>query len=180
MPTEIERKFLIKDDSWRSGATGVLMRQGYVPTRGQATVRVRIVGDQAYLTLKGPAQGLVRPEFEYPIPLEDGVALLEALCELPLIEKYRYSLCLGQVIWEVDEFLGVNQGLVIAEVELTAVDQAIDLPNWVGEEVTADPRYLNANLVHHPFSLWQADAILPTPPLPGALPGRETDANNRP
>ncbi len=179
MATEIERKFLIKDDSWRAGVTGLLMRQGYVATRGQATVRVRVVGERAYLTLKGPAQGLVRPEFEYPIPLEDGVTLLETLCELPLIEKYRYSLPLGQVVWEIDEFLGVNQGLIIAEVELTAADQMIELPAWVGQEVTADPRYLNANLVHYPFSLWQTDAILPTAPLPGALPGRESDAKDR-
>ncbi|MBU6229406.1 MAG: CYTH domain-containing protein [Cyanobacteria bacterium REEB459] len=154
MAIEIERKFLVKDDSWRSGTPGLLLRQGYLPTRNQVTVRVRVVGHQAYLTLKGPAQGLARPEFEYPIPLEDGVILLETLCQLPLIEKYRYRLPLGPVVWEVDEFLGANQGLVLAEVELTTADQRIELPGWVGDEVTADPRYLNANLVHHPFSLW--------------------------
>ncbi|MFM7470601.1 MAG: CYTH domain-containing protein [Nodosilinea sp. LVE1205-7] len=154
MATEIERKFLLKDDSWRSGATGLLMRQGYLPTRDRVTVRVRVVGDQAYLTLKGPAQGLMRPEFEYPIPLLDGVTLLETLCQRPLIEKYRYYLPQGEVVWEVDEFLGANQGLVLAELELTTVDQVVELPAWVGQEVTGDPRYLNANLVHYPFNLW--------------------------
>lgn len=155
MSLEIERKFLVRDDSWRSGAQGLLLRQGYLPTQGKVTVRVRVAGDRAYLTLKGPAQGLVRPEFEYPIPLTDATTLLASLCQLPLIEKYRYRIPVGDLVWEVDEFLGANQGLVLAEVELTHPDQPIELPAWVGQEVSDNPRYLNANLVNHPFTLWR-------------------------
>jgi len=155
LSVEIERKFLIQNDSWRSGAQGLLLRQGYLPTQGKVTVRVRLAGDRAYLTLKGPAQGLVRPEFEYPIPLADATTLLATLCQEPLIEKYRYRIPVGDLVWEVDEFLGANQGLVVAEIELTSPDQPIDLPTWVGEEVSDDPRYLNANLVRNPFTLWR-------------------------
>ena len=152
---EIERKCLVQGDSWRSGVQGLLLRQGYLPTQGKATVRVRVAGDRAYLTLKGPAQGLVRPEFEYPIPLADATTLLATLCQQPLIEKYRYRIAAGELVWEVDEFLGANQGLVLAEIELTSPDQPIDIPPWVGQEVSDDPRYLNASLVKNPFTLWR-------------------------
>lgn len=154
MGQEIERKFLITGQGWRAIATSTLYRQGYLPTQDQRTVRIRIAGDQGYLTLKGPAVGIVRPEFEYPIPLADAAAMLEQFCEPPLIEKIRHRVCVGELIWEVDEFLGANAGLIVAEVELPAADYPLPLPDWVGAEVTADPRYLNANLAKTPFCQW--------------------------
>lgn len=156
MGQEIERKFLVIGEAWRDQAPGLLYRQGYIPTQGRATVRVRMAGEQGYITLKGPAVGLVRPEFEYPIPAADAQAMLNTLCQPPLVQKYRYRLPLGDVVWEVDEFLAENQGLVMAEVELNSPDQPITLPPWVGAEVSDDPRYFNANLARHPFSLWKS------------------------
>ena len=156
MGQEIERKFLVVGDGWRSAAEGTLIRQGYIPTQDARTVRVRQAGDRAYITLKGPAVGLVRPEFEYPIPLEDAQTILETLCQPPLIEKTRHRLPLGPVVWEIDEFWGDNQGLIVAEVELTDPDQVIERPDWLGTEVTNDLRYQNSNLARHPFTTWDA------------------------
>ncbi|MCS6813426.1 MAG: CYTH domain-containing protein [Cyanobacteria bacterium] len=154
MAIEIERKFLVIGDAWRTLGQGTLYRQGYI-TKGQGrTVRVRIAGDQGYLTIKGAPVGLVRPEFEYAIPLADAETMLATLCDRPLIEKTRYRIDWDGLVWEVDEFLGENQGLIIAEVELTSPTQAITLPSWVGDEVTHDARYYNASLVSHPFSRW--------------------------
>jgi CYTH domain-containing protein len=161
MGQEIERKFLVINDSWRVGATGLPIRQGYIPTQDARTVRVRVIGSQGYLTLKGPAVGIIRPEFEYSIPLADAETILNTLCEPPLIEKYRYRIPAGEVVWEVDEFFGANQGLVIAEVELTSAMQEITLPPWVGLEVTQDLRYTNSNLARYPFSLWPTDTAAP-------------------
>lgn len=154
MGQEIERKFLVVGDDWRNVAQGEDIAQGYIPTQDTRTVRVRRAGDRAYLTLKGPAVGLVRPEFEYAIPVEDAQTILETLCTPPLIEKTRYRLPRGNVVWEIDEFWGDNRGLIIAEVELTSPDQAVDLPEWIGKEVTYDPRYYNANLARAPFTTW--------------------------
>ncbi|MGK0619914.1 CYTH domain-containing protein [Meiothermus cerbereus] len=154
MGSETERKFLVRSESWKPGAVGVPYRQGYLCRQAARTVRVRVAGGQAYLTIKGQAQGITRLEYEYPIPLADAQALLEQLCLKPLIEKTRYRLEFAGRVWEVDEFAGENQGLVVAEVELEGPDQPLELPDWVGEEVTHDPRYLNANLVEHPFSRW--------------------------
>jgi adenylate cyclase len=154
MGSEIERKFLVRSEDWKPGAVGVLYRQGYLCRQAARTVRVRVAGGQAYLTIKGQAQGITRLEYEYPIPLADAQDLLEQLCLKPLIEKTRYRLEFGGRVWEVDEFAGENQGLVVAEVELEWPDQPLELPDWVGEEVTHDPRYLNANLVEQPFSRW--------------------------
>ncbi|NJL45387.1 MAG: CYTH domain-containing protein [Leptolyngbyaceae cyanobacterium SM2_3_12] len=154
MGQEIERKFLVIGEDWRAQATGLLYCQGYIPTQGTATVRIRLAGEQGYITLKGPAVGLVRPEFEYPIPKADAQAMLEILCQPPLVQKYRYRLPLGNVVWEIDEFLGENRGLVMAEVELKSPDQAITLPPWIGAEVSDDPRYYNSSLARNPFSLW--------------------------
>jgi adenylate cyclase len=151
---EIERKFLVVGDGWRQGAQGIALCQGYIPTQDARTVRVRRVGDRAYLTLKGPAVGLVRSEFEYPIPVEDAQAILTTLCQPPLIEKTRYRLPQGDIVWDIDEFAGDNQGLILAEVELTHPDQAVALPDWIGPEVSHDPRYYNANLARHPFTTW--------------------------
>ena len=154
MGVEIERKFLVTHDSWRDLAPGVLYRQGYIPTQPGRTVRVRVAGDRAFITLKGATQGIARSEFEYPIPVEDANELLNGLCASPLIEKYRHKIDINGLVWEVDEFLGENQGLVIAEVELENADQTIELPDWIGEDVSHDSRYYNSNLVNHPFSGW--------------------------
>ncbi|HIK04823.1 MAG TPA: CYTH domain-containing protein [Trichormus sp. M33_DOE_039] len=153
MAKEIERKFLVTDDTWRQLAEGSLYRQGYIASQG-ATVRVRIAGNQGYLTIKGPTVNYSRSEFEYPIPLADAQEMLDTLCVRPLIEKTRYKINLNGLVWEVDEFAGANQGLILAEVELTDESQQIELPNWIGEEVSGDPKYYNSYLVKHPFSEW--------------------------
>lgn len=154
MGTETERKFLVRSSAWKEGASGTLYRQGYLSTEKARTVRVRIAGDRGYLTIKGAAEGISRPEYEYEIPLADANELLDQLCLRPMIEKTRYRVEHGGLVWEVDEFAGENQGLVVAEVELETPDQLVRLPEWAGEEVTHDPRYLNANLVKSPFSTW--------------------------
>ncbi len=154
MPTEIERKFLVKGEKWRSLATGNLYRQGYLSTKKGCSVRVRLVGDQGYLTIKGLIQGFSRPEYEYPIPAKDAQEMLDTLCEPPLIEKTRYKIELAGLIWEVDEFAGENQGLIVAEVELPDENYSLELPDWIGQEVSDQPRYFNSNLVQHPYSQW--------------------------
>ena len=162
MPLEIERKFLVKTADWRGLAPGILYRQGYLLANGEKTVRVRVADDRGWLTIKGATVDVVRSEYEYPIPVEDAVELLNTLCERPLIEKRRHRIAIAALIWEVDEFLGENQGLTIAEVELSSSDQVFDRPSWLGAEVSHDPRYFNASLVRHPFSRW---AIAERPPL---------------
>jgi adenylate cyclase len=147
MGFEIERKFLVTHDGWRGQGTAIRICQGYLASEA-VTVRVRRAGDQAFLTIKGEG-GLVRPEFEYPIPLEDAEQLL-LLCRRPLIEKIRHAVAHGGVVWQVDEFLGENAGLVIAEAELADARQELSLPDWIGAEVTNDPGYRNASLVRDP------------------------------
>lgn len=154
MPVEIERKFLVAGDGWRGLAPGRHYRQGYLSTEAARTVRVRAVGDSGYLTIKGATVNATRVEYEYRIPVEDAHAMLEGLCERPLIEKTRYRIEHRGLVWEVDEFAGENAGLLLAEVELESEDQDIALPEWIGEEVTGDPRYYNANLIANPFSQW--------------------------
>lgn len=156
MGTEIERKFLVKGDDWRAIASGQIYCQGYILAEQGKTVRVRIIGDQGYLTIKGPTSGITRSEFEYPIPVDDAQELLQTLCQPPLIQKTRYKIPWGELIWEIDEFFGENQGLILAEVELHDADQAVNLPPWIGAEVSHDPRYYNSNLAKHPFSQWQS------------------------
>lgn len=153
-PREIERKFLVRDDSWRRGAVGVAFRQGYLSSARERTVRVRVAGERAFLTVKGPTEGIARPEWEYPIPLADATAMLDRLCERPLVEKTRYAIAHAGYTWEVDEFHGDNQGLVVAEVELSSETEQPPLPSWIGDEVSSDPRYFNANLVKHPYKTW--------------------------
>lgn len=153
MGIEIERKFLVRDETWRAGARGVPFRQGYLSTHRERTVRVRREGDRAVLTIKGPSVGARRTELEYEIPVADADELL-ALCEQPLIEKTRYRVPVGAHVFEVDEFHGVNAGLVLAEVELADEAERFERPAWLGEEVTDDPRYVNANLVAHPYTSW--------------------------
>jgi adenylate cyclase len=154
MGVEIERKFLLVGDAWRTLGEPVLLRQGYLSSNPDRTVRVRIEGGQGTMTIKGRSEGATRAEWEYPIPLLDANELLDRLCEQPIIEKTRRRIAIGQHTWEVDEFLGANQGLVVAEIELDAEDQQFDKPDWVGQEVTDDRRYFNSSLIRHPFSNW--------------------------
>ncbi len=154
MALEIERKFLVVGDAWRALAEGVVYRQGYLSTDADRTLRVRTVGPKGYLTVKGITVGATRTEFEYEIPVADADAMLDELCLRPLIEKTRHRIEFDGLVWEVDVFAGDNHGLVVAEVELAREDQAFRLPDWIGEEVTDDPRYYNANLVAHPYKDW--------------------------
>jgi adenylate cyclase len=154
MGVEIERKFLLRGDAWMSLGEPVFFRQGYLSSHKDRVVRVRIEGDRAVLTVKGRNAGATRGEWEYPIPMDDAAELLDRLCEQPLIEKYRRRIAFAGNVWEVDEFLGANAGLVVAEIELQSEDQQFDQPDWIGEEVTDDLRYLNSSLIKHPFSAW--------------------------
>ena len=153
MPTEIERKFLVADDSWRDGSAGVRISQGYLSQDPDRTVRVRIGGEGAWLTIKGRTEGITRAEFEYAIPVAEARELL-VLCLPTIIDKTRYRVSFGEHEWEIDVFHGENHGLVIAEVEL--VDEAIfpALPPWVGDEVSADSRYFNSCLAARPYANW--------------------------
>jgi adenylate cyclase len=152
MAKEIERKFLVKGEAWKALAAGVKYRQGYLNSVKERTVRVRTIGGKGYLTVKGITTGATRSEYEYEIPAADAGAMLTDLCEKPLIEKNRYTIRMGDHVWEIDEFFGENQGLVVAEVELASEDQVFEKPGWIGEEVTGDPRYFNSNLIKHPFA----------------------------
>jgi len=154
MGVEIERKFLVANDGWRSQGQPVLIRQGYLSSHPERVVRVRIYGDEAFMTIKSKAVGLARGEWEYPLPLADAREFLDRLCEQPIIEKYRRRIEHAGFTWEVDEFLGVNAGLVVAEIELPSEQQAFDKPDWVGSDVTDDARYLNSNLIRQPYSSW--------------------------
>ena len=158
MATEIERKFLVKGDEWRTLATGIFYRQGYLSTKKDCSVRVRLVGDRGYLTIKGLTQGFSRAEYEYVIPAEDARYMLDKLCVRPLIEKTRYKIDYAGLTWEVDEFAGENQGLIIAEVELPEENHQIELPNWIDKEVSDDPRYYNVNLIQQPYMQWSENS----------------------
>jgi adenylate cyclase len=155
MAKEIERKFLVKSNAWRVLAKSTTYRQGYLNSAKERTVRVRTVNDKAYLTIKGLGVGATRPEYEYEIPLKDGQAMLDSLAEKPLIVKKRYKIRAGDLTWEIDEFLGENAGLVVAEVELKSEDQDFGRPVWLGDEVTGKARYYNANLTKRPFKRWR-------------------------
>ena len=154
MPQEIERKFLVKSKDWRVPGTGTPYRQGYLSTVPERTVRVRLIRDKGYLTIKGISVGATRAEYEYEIPAGEASEMLDKLCERPLIEKTRYRVEYQGLTWEIDEFDGDNAGLIIAEVELDEEDQAVMLPDWVGKEVTDDRRYYNANLIANPYKRW--------------------------
>ncbi len=158
MGYEIERKFLVTPD-WPK-TSGTLYQQGYLQRSKGRIVRVRIAGQQGFLTVKGQAipndgNGIQRPEFEYSIPLSDAQMLLQSLCEKPILEKIRHRISYQGWIWEIDEFLGLNQGLVVAEIELPTSDACFPLPPWIGQEVSYDPRYFNSNLIVQPYSTWQ-------------------------
>lgn len=152
MALEIERKYLVSGDAWRD-APAQRLSQGYLCHAPERTVRVRIAGERAFLTVKGISQGATRQEFEYPIPLADAQALL-ALCEAGVIDKVRHTLVHAGKTWEVDAFLGENEGLVVAEIELSSEDEAFEKPDWLGQEITQDARYYNANLSTLPYQRW--------------------------
>lgn len=153
MNIEIERKFLLKNDNWREGAVGVHYKQAYLNEKGDNTVRVRIEGEKAKLTIKGKSSNISRLEFEYDIPMADAEALF-TLAKTPIVEKYRYKIMYAGNCWEVDEFLGLNRGLVVAEIELESETQPFEKPDWIGMEVSGDKRYTNANLARKPYCEW--------------------------
>ncbi len=155
MAKEIERKFLVIGDKWRELAKGTHYRQGYLNSIKERTVRIRTIDDKAYLTVKGPTVGVTRMEFEYEIPYNDCVEMLDNLAEKPIIEKSRYKIKSGELVWEIDEFFGVNEGLIVAEVELNSEEQKFEKPEWIGEEISGDPRYFNSNLVNNPYTTWK-------------------------
>ncbi len=154
MAKEIERKFLVSGDAWRQLATGTYYRQGYLSTVKERTVRVRTIDEDAFLTIKGVSRGLTRVEYEYQVPHGDAVEMLADLCLQPIVEKHRYKIEYQGLVWEVDEFHGVNEGLIVAEVELESEEQEVPKPDWIGEEVSDDPRYFNANLIANPYTTW--------------------------
>ena len=155
MATELERKFLVVDDSWRDAVISeTRYKQGYLANQEKASVRVRIGGGKAYLNIKSATIGASRYEFEYEVPVTDAEDMLDHVASGPCIDKVRYEVRYGDHLWEVDLFHGDNEGLIVAEVELEAEDEPFELPVWAGEEVTGDPKYYNAMLVRHPFSQW--------------------------
>ena len=155
MATEIERKFLVEGDAWRAAADeGTPYLQGYLASGEGATVRVRMAGPKGKLTIKGKSQGIARAEYEYSIPAADAEAMLRTLCKGHLVEKTRYRIPVGAHVWELDVFAGANAGLVMAEVELGAEDEAFERPAWAAREVSDDARYFNAYLARRPFTTW--------------------------
>tara|TARA_R100001039_G_C1850386_1_gene110572 strand:+ start:2639 stop:3100 length:462 start_codon:yes stop_codon:yes gene_type:complete len=148
--TEIERKFLVNKAKWQPDSNGVHYRQGYLCPGTGVTVRIRIAGEQACITVKGPSRGYSRAEYEYSIPLPDAEEMLSSLCQQPLIEKTRYPVDYGGHQWEVDVFAAANQGLILAEIELPSEDTEFPLPPWVDREVSDDPRFFNSALARTP------------------------------
>ena len=155
MGQEIERKFLLVNDGWRLLAEGELFQQGYICADSQKTVRIRLAGKKGFLTIKGATKGISRAEFEYEIPFGDATRLLATLCAQPCIEKTRYRVFHEGFTWEIDEFLGANKGLIVAEIELESEDEFFTKPEWLGAEVSGDPRYTNAMLCRFPYSAWE-------------------------
>ena len=155
MAVEIERKFLVIQDKWKRAEKGEgnFYRQGYILTDPAKTIRIRVTDEKGFITIKGASVGLSRPEYEYAIPTQDARELLDQFCASD-ISKIRYKVWVGERLWEVDEFLGDNEGLVVAEIELASEHEAFELPDWVGPEVTGQEKYYNSNLSIHPFQQW--------------------------
>jgi adenylate cyclase len=153
MGMEIERKFLVVNDDWRRLGIPVEYAQGYLVADGERTVRIRVAGANGFLTVKGSSHGFSRMEFEYLVPREEALEMLQ-LCVIPMIEKYRTKILYEGKIWEVDEFEGENTGLIIAEIELKSEDETFSIPPWIGQEVTGDIRYFNSSLAKNPFKNW--------------------------
>ena len=155
MATEIERKFLLRDDSWRAEVdSSVTIRQGYLAGSEKSSIRIRVAGDKANINIKSATLDVTRKEYEYEVPLAEANEILDTLCEGPLIEKTRYHVHHGAHVWEIDEFIGDNQGLLVAEIELGDADENFERPDWLGEEVSDDHRYYNVCLVTHPYKDW--------------------------
>ncbi|MCB1866857.1 MAG: CYTH domain-containing protein [Chromatiales bacterium] len=155
MGIEIERKFLLASDAWRAQVErSVDMRQGYLIGSDRASVRLRVAGDKAWLNIKGATLGIERREYELEMPPKDAAEILDHLCMRPLIEKRRHYVRVGDHLWEIDEFSGENAGLIVAEIELARADEDFDRPEWLGEEVSDDPRYYNVSLAQHPYRDW--------------------------
>lgn len=155
MAVEIERKYLVNNDSWRASVEAqARIMQGYLANDDNASIRVRVKGGVAYLTIKGATSGISRSEYEYPIPVEDAEAMLRELAVFPAIDKVRYSVRAGRHLWDLDVFAGENEGLVMAEVELGSEDEAFEMPAWAGEEVSGDARYYNVSLAQKPYKHW--------------------------
>jgi adenylate cyclase len=157
MGMEIERRFLVNGDAWRSLGEAREYQQGYISVDPERIVRVRIAGDQAWLTLKAKVSDVSRHEFEYEIPKQDAQTILSSMCPMQ-VSKHRTRVVMGNHVWEIDEFHGENHGLILAEIELDSEDAVFDKPDWVGEEVTSDGRYTNAHLANHPYSGWEQPA----------------------
>ncbi|MGE0386435.1 MAG: CYTH domain-containing protein [Gammaproteobacteria bacterium] len=155
MGTEIERKFLLRDESWRAAAgNGERYVQGYLGSQPACSIRIRIAGERAWLNIKSATLGIERAEYDYPIPVQDARDMVQRFCAPPLVEKTRYHVRVGAHVWEIDEFEGDNAGLVVAEIELGRVDEPFEAPAWLGAEVSHDPRYYNVSLARHPFKRW--------------------------
>jgi adenylate cyclase len=153
MAVEIERKFLVCDESWRAAVSRTTrIKQGYLSTDKGRSVRVRTRGDEAWITIKGSRSGFARAEFEYPVPMSDALEMLEMT--IATLEKLRHEVPHGAHVWEVDEFDGPNAPLIVAEVELGAEDEAFERPAWLGQEVSDNPAYSNSELAQKPFSSW--------------------------
>lgn len=160
MAVEIERKFLVRNDSWNDGTPGVRIAQGYLSLDPARSVRVRLAGENAWLTIKGATSGITRAEFEYPIPVADARDLLER-CLPSVIDKTRHRIRFGGHLWEIDVFHGANEGLMLAEVELADESATLRLPPWVGAEVSSDARYYNTSLAAKPFREFRQDTGQP-------------------
>jgi len=155
MGIEIERKFLITNDNWRKDAdAGTYMVQAYMSSNEKSSIRIRIIGDAANLNIKSKTLGIERSEFEYPIPINEAKEMLDSLCDRPYIEKTRFHVMHDSHQWEIDVFTGENEGLIVAELELGSADEQFTLPDWVGNDVSDDPRYYNICLVSHPYKDW--------------------------
>jgi len=155
MPKEIERKFLVKSFEYRELGKKIYFQQGYIFIGTDKIVRVRTEGEKAVITIKSSTSGISRNEYEYEIPSKDALEILQHICIKPIIEKYRYHVEYEKFVWEVDEFMGENKGLIIAEIELESENQEFSIPEWIGHEVTGDPKFYNANLVKFPFDKWK-------------------------
>ncbi len=155
MAKEIEHKFLILNDDWRKDADeGLHMVQAYMGSNEKSSIRIRIIGDSANLNIKSKTIGIQRSEYEYDIPVDEAKEMLESLCDRPFIEKTRFHVNYGGHEWEIDVFSGDNEGLVVAELEVSSVEEKFTLPDWVGEDVSNDPKYYNICLITHPYKDW--------------------------
>lgn len=155
MPIEIERKFLLANNNWREQVTSQYrIRQGYMGEIDKASVRIRVQGDKANINIKSATLSMRRMEYEYEIPLDEALEMLDQLCKQPQVDKTRHIIKQGKFKWEIDEFYAENEGLLVAEIELDDEAETFDKPEWLGGEVTEDPRYYNVNLIKHPYKNW--------------------------